>query len=94
MATFSITLTVGGTSVTKTMSPTNARTVQFLDDLIAHQYTDEVDDGAGGTRPRTRDEVADHYLAQMMSGVHGMAKRVAQMRLDLVKAVGTDLDNN
>ena len=91
MAKISITLTVGAVSITKTISPPNARVVEFLDDLIEHQYTDEVDDGNNGLRKRTREEVADLYLTKILEGVHGMARRVEQMRLDKVAARARDL---
>ena len=92
MAQFQITLEIGGTTVTETLNFTNARGVVFLDDLIALQYTDEVDDGAGGTRPRTREEVAQFYIGKMVDGAKGMAKQLEQRRLDAVKAEATDLD--
>ena len=91
MAKISFTLTVGTVSITKTISPSNARVVEFLDDLIEHQYTDEVDDGNDGLRKRTQEEVADLYLSKMLEGVQGMARRVEQMRLDKVAARARDL---
>ena len=91
MAKISITLTVGAVSITKTISPSNARVVTFLDDLIEHQYTDEVDDGNDGLRKRTREEVADLYLTKMLDGVQGLARRVAQMRLDKAATRAKDL---
>ncbi len=91
MAQFEITLEVGGTTVTETLNFADARGVAFLDDLIALQYTDLVDDGAGGERPRTREEVAQFYIGKIMDGAQGMAERLEQRRLDAVKAAATDL---
>lgn len=94
MATYSITLTVGANVLTKTITPDDAVAVQFFDDLIAFHFTDEVDDGDGGIRPRTRDEVADLLLTKQMQGLHGLKKRVEQMRLDTTKIQATDLEGN
>jgi len=91
MAQFQIALEVGGTTVTETLNFADERGVEFLDDLIALQYTDEVDDGAGGKRPRTREEVAQFYIGKIMDGAQGMAKQLEQKRLDAVKAEATDL---
>ena len=45
MATFTMTMIIGANTTTKTISPTNARMLQFLDDIIL--VSPEVDDGAG-----------------------------------------------
>ena len=66
MANLTFSITVGATSVSKTIAPTTARMLEFLDDLIVNFGA--IDDGAGGTRPMTRAEVAQHYLDKLMAG--------------------------
>ncbi len=92
MATLTITLTVGAQTVTKTITFADARAVVFLDDLIANYP--EVDDGSGGTRPMTREEVGDFYVDRLLMGQVEWAKGLAQRRLDAIKPVATDLEGN
>ena len=94
MATLSFQLVVGGITVTKTISPTNARVLQFVDDMIAGPYSDEVDDGGGGTRPRTQEEAATFWLDQLMAGQVAWAKGLRQHELDGAVTTATDLEDN
>ena len=94
MATLSFQLVVGGITVTKTISPPNARTVQFIDDLIAGPYNDEIDDGVGGTRPRTQEETATYWLDNLMAGQVAWAKGLRQHELDAAVTTATDLEDN
>ncbi len=66
MANLTFSMTIGGTSGSKSISPTNARALEFLDDLIVN--FGEIDDGDGGKRPMTRAEVAQKYLDKLMAG--------------------------
>ncbi len=92
MATFAITFTVGAQTVTKTITFADARAVVFLDDLIANYP--EVDDGSGGTRPMTREEVGNYYVEKLLKGQAAWAKGLEQHRLDAIKPVATDLEGN
>ena len=93
MATLSFQLIVGGITVTKTITPSNARTLQFIDDMIAGPYSDEIDDGVGGTRPRTQEETATFWLDSLMAGQVAWAKGLRQHELDGAVAVATDLND-
>ncbi len=66
MANLTFSMTIGGTSGSKSISPTDTRALEFLDDLIVN--FGEIDDGDGGTRPMTRTEVAQKYLDKLMAG--------------------------
>ena len=91
MATLSFQLTVGAITVTKTITPSNARTLQFIDDLIAGPYSDEIDDGVGGTRPRTQEETAIYWLDNLMDGQVAWAKGLRQDELDKAVTAADDL---
>jgi len=93
MATLSFQLVVGGITVTKTITPTNARFLQFIDDMIAGPYNDEIDDGVGGTRPRTQEETAIYWLDALMAGQVAWAKGLRQHELDAAVATATDLND-
>ncbi len=92
MSDLSITLEVGGETVTKNVAFSTVRGVRFLDDLILH--FEEVDDGAGGTRPMTRTEVGVHYVTVLLKGQIQWAKGLEQNRLDGEVLVATDLEEN
>lgn len=92
MATFTITFTVGAQTATATISPSDARVITFLDDLIANYP--EVDDGVGGTRPMTRVEVGDFYVDKLLMGQVEWAKGLEQRRLDATVPDATDLEGN
>jgi len=94
MATLTFQLVVGGITVTEAISPSNARTLQFIDDLIAGPYNDEIDDGVGGTRPRTQEETAIYWLGNLMAGQVAWAKGLRQDELDKAVAVADDLEGN
>ena len=94
MAMLSFQLVVGGITVTKTITPTNARTLQLIDDMIAGPYNDEVDDGVGGTRPRTQEETAIYWLDNLMAGQIAWAKGLRQHELDAAVTTATDLEDN
>ena len=91
MATLSFQLVIGGITVTKTITPSNARALQLLDDLIAGPYSDEIDDGAGGTRPRTQQETAVYWLDNLMDGQVAWAKGLRQDELDKAVTAADDL---
>ena len=94
MATLSFQLVVGAITVTKTITPTNARVLQLIDDMIAGPYNDEVDDGVGGTRPRTQEETAIYWLDNLMAGQIAWAKGLRQHELDAAVTTATDLEDN
>ena len=89
MAIFTMSMTIGANTTTKTVSPTNARMLQFLDDIIL--VSPEVDDGAGGTRPMTQTEVAVEYLDKLMAGQVAWAKGLRQAELDKAVTAADDL---
>ena len=89
MADFTMTMTIGANTTTKTVSPTNARMLQFLDDIIL--VSPEIDDGAGGTRPMTQTEVAVEYLDRLMAGQVAWAKALRQDELDKAVVAADDL---
>jgi len=93
MATLSFQLVVGAITVTKTITPTNARVLQFIDDMIAGPYSDEIDDGVGGTRPRTQEETAIYWLDALMAGQVEWAKGLRQHELDAAVTTATDLND-
>ena len=94
MATLSFQLVVGGITVTKTISPSSARVLTFIDDMIAGPYNDEIDDGAGGTRPRTQEETATYWLDALMAGQVAWAKGLRQNALSAAVVVADDLEGN
>ena len=92
MATFTITIAVGGISASATVSPSNARVTKFLDDMIENYP--EVDDGSGGTRLMTRAEVADYYVDKLLGGQVEWAKGLERRRLAAGVDSATDLEGN
>ncbi len=78
MANLTFSMTIGATSGSKAIAPTNARALEFLDDLIVN--FGEVDDGDGGTRPMTRAEVAQKYLDKLMAGQAEFARGLKHNR--------------
>ena len=90
MADFTMTMTIGANTTTKTVSPTNARMLQFLDDIRLGPFP-EIDDGAGGTRPMTQTEVAVEYLERLMAGQVAWAKALRQDELDKAVVAADDL---
>ncbi len=92
MATFAITFTVGAQAATVTKTFADARVVVFLDDLIANYP--EVDDGSGGTRPMTREEIGAFHVDKLLMGQVEWAKGLEQRRLDATVDPATDLEGN
>ena len=84
MATVTFNATVGATVVEATISPTNARTLQFLDDLIAGPYADIVP-------ALTRDEAGQKWLDDLMAGQIAWAKGLRQAELGKAVATADDL---
>ncbi len=80
MATFSMTMSVGGTTGTQTFTTTDQRMLDFLDDLLTDVYP-EIDDGNDGTRPMTRQEVATHHISILMTEQTNLAKHIEYVRL-------------
>ncbi len=89
MADLTFSMTIGVTSGSKTIAPTNTRALEFLDDLIVH--FGEVIEGDG---PMTREQVAQHYLDQLMQGQINFAKGLKQRRLDATVTEADDLEGN
>lgn len=85
MATLTFTLVVGAQTSTATISPTNARVGEFLDDLIAYY---------GGTPPLTQTQAADKWITDLMTGQVQFAKGLKQNRLNAAVAVADDLNGN
>ncbi len=92
MADLTFSMTIGANAGSKSIAPTDTRALAFLDDLIVH--FGEIDDGAGGTRPMTRVEVAQRYMDKLMAGQVAFAKGLAQDRLDAAVSTATDLEGN
>ncbi len=93
MATFDFSMTIGTTSGSETITTTNVRALEYLDDLRELHYS-EIDDGSGGTRIMTRNEVAVHHLQGHRRGEIEFARALKQRRLDSGVAVGDDLEQN
>lgn len=89
MADLTFSMTIGATSGSRSIAPTDARALEFLDDLIVH--FGEVVEGAG---PMTRTEVANHYLEQLMAGQVAFARGLKQHRLDAAVSDADDLEGN
>ena len=92
MANLNFSITVGANTATADRSPSNTRTLEFLDDLIVH--FGEIDDGAGGTRPMTRVEVGQHYLDQLMAGQIEFARGLKHNRRKAAVTPSDDLEGN
>lgn len=90
MASMSFTLTIGATTGTQTVNPTDARALEFLDDLRFIHYP-EIDDGAGGTRPMTRVEAGTRYAQDLIAGQVEFARGLKQRRLDAEVAASDNL---
>jgi len=86
MATLTFTLVVGATNATATISPTNVRMLQFIDDLIAGPY-------AGEDPPLTQTEAGQKWLDDLMAGQVAWAKGLRQHELDAAVTVATDLND-
>lgn len=93
MATFEFSMTVGPDSGTETITTSDARAIEYLDDLRNLHYP-QIDDGAGGMRVMTRAEVAAHHLLQHKRGEIEFARAKKQDRLDAAVVVGDDLEEN
>jgi hypothetical protein len=84
MATLTFSLTIGANNTTATISPTNARTLQFIDDLIAGPY-------AGITPPLTQTQAGQKWLDDLMAGQVAWAKGLRQDELNKAVGVADDL---
>ena len=87
MATLTFSLDIGANNTAKTISPTNARTLQFLDDLIAGPYADIVP-------ALTQTQAAQKWLDDLMAGQVLWAKGLRQHELDAAVTTATDLEDN
>ena len=86
MATFTMQMIVGPVTVTKTISPANARVQQFADDLIA-QYPVE-------TPALTQETAITKWLDDLMAGQVQWAKGLRQHEINAAVAVADDLEGN
>ena len=87
MADLTFSMTIGATSGSRSIAPTDARALEFLDDLIVH--FGEIDGEL-----MTRTEVAQHYLDKLMEGQVAFAKGLKQRRLDAAVSAADDLEGN
>ena len=87
MATVTFSMTVGANTATATISPTNARILQFLDDLIAGPYADE-------NPPLTQTQAGQKWVDDLMAGQVQWAKGLRQDELDKAVVVADDLEGN
>lgn len=90
MATLAFQLTISGQTQTASAAPTDARALEFIDDLRNVHYP-QVDDGAGGTRVMTRQEAGQKYLDDLRAGQIAFARGLKQRRLDAEVAAADDL---
>lgn len=89
MATVTFSLVVGANTTTATISPTNARVLQFLDDLIAGPYAP-----VAGDPPLTQTQAGQKWVDDLMAGQVEWAKGLRQHELDAAVVVATDLLDN
>ena len=87
MATLTFTLVVGANNTTATISPSNARVLQFIDDLIAGPYANE-------DPPLTQTQAGQKWLDDLMAGQVAWAKGLRQHELNAAVAVADDLEGN
>ena len=85
MATFTFEMSIAGVTGSEVITTSDARAIEYLDDLRNLHYP-EIDDGAGGTRVMTRQEVAEHHLAGHRRGEIEFARAKKQNRLDAAVA--------
>ncbi len=85
MAELTIIFVVGAQTATLTKTFTDARALQFLDDLIVN---------FGDDPPLTRLQVGNKYVLKLMQGQIAWAKRLEQDRLDAGVTDATDLEGN
>ncbi len=79
MADVSVMMRVGAVIASATRSPTDARMVEFVDDLVA--VSGMVPDGGGGERPVTRQEAADQFAEDVLSQMVSRARNLKRDRL-------------
>ena len=92
MAGMTFSMTIGGVSGSASISPSNTRSLEFLDELIGH--LGEIDDGGGGTRPMTRTEVARRYRDKLMAGQVEFARGLKHNRRKAEVTPSDDLEGN
>ena len=90
-AEFTISFTVGAQSYSRTVTPTNARMVEFIDDLRNGAFN-QIDDGAGGTRVMTRVEASKFYVDALMDGQIEFARSLKQQRFNKAAGVADNLE--
>jgi len=90
MATLAFTFTIGGQSYSVNLPATDARALEFLDDLRNSVFP-QVDDGAGGTRVMTRAEAGAEYMNRLAAGQVEYARGLKQQRLNAEVAQADDL---
>ncbi len=86
MATLTVTLKVSAQTTTEAVTISNARALEFLDDMRNGPYlADPV---------MTRAEVGEHYIKKLVAGQVVWAKGLKQTRLDSSKTMADDLEGN
>ena len=86
MATLEITFTIGAQIATRTITTTDARALEFLDDLRqVHFVEDPI---------LSRVAVGVKYIDQLSAGQVQFAKGLKQQRLDAAVSVADDLEGN
>jgi len=91
MATLTFSFDIGASSYSVTVNSTDARALEFIDDMRNIAFP-EVDDGAGGTRVMTRVEAGEEYVNRLAAGQVQYAKGLKQQRLDAAVVVADDLE--
>lgn len=89
MADLTLTASVGPNSASASLTPTDTRFIEFLDDLRNLHYPPK-EDGS----PLTRVEVAQKWMDDLMSGQVAFAKGLKQRRLANEVAEADDLAGN
>jgi len=93
MATLTFNFTIAASTDEQIVTATDARALEFIDDLRNLSYP-EVDDGAGGTRVMTRIEAGQKYVADLAAGQVRFAQGLKQQRLDAAVGAADDLEGN
>jgi len=92
-AEFTISLTIGAQTTSRTINPSDARVVEFIDDLRNDTFN-QIDDGAGGLRVMTRVEAGKFYVDALMDGQIEFARGLKQQRMNKAAGVADNLEGN